>query len=393
MHKKILILGAGIYQSPLIKKAKELGYDTVVASIEGNYPGFKLADKAYYKDVKDTQEILNIARRENVDGVCTSGTDAAILALGFVCENLGLPGISIQSAETATNKLLMKRAFEQNGVRSAPFRKVQTIEDAYAALGELNKPVMFKAVDKSGSRGVVKLTSEMEIEDAFRYVFSASNEDYFIAEEWIDGIEFGAQSAVINRQVQFIMPHGDIVFKGKTSVPIGHYVPFAISHNLYNDVEEQIILSIQALQLENCAVNVDFIIRGNKVYVLEVGARAGATCLAELVSIYYAIDYYKYILDIALGENPDITFLPKTPCGSLLFIADRDGKFGTIEIFKDATLDIIEKSFDYLRGEPINKFTIGPDRIGHILIKGKDEASIRESLRQLQSGYRITYSR
>lgn len=36
----ILILGAGIYQVPLIKKAQEMGLRAVITSIPGNYPGF-----------------------------------------------------------------------------------------------------------------------------------------------------------------------------------------------------------------------------------------------------------------------------------------------------------------------------------------------------------------
>ena len=38
--KKIMILGAGIYQVPLIKTAKRLGICSIVVSIPGNYPGF-----------------------------------------------------------------------------------------------------------------------------------------------------------------------------------------------------------------------------------------------------------------------------------------------------------------------------------------------------------------
>ena len=45
MKKKLLILGAGIYQVPLIETAKRMGLETIVASIPGNYPGFALADK------------------------------------------------------------------------------------------------------------------------------------------------------------------------------------------------------------------------------------------------------------------------------------------------------------------------------------------------------------
>ena len=47
--KKIMILGAGIYQVPLIKTAKRMGLYTIVVSIPGNYPGFALADKVYYE--------------------------------------------------------------------------------------------------------------------------------------------------------------------------------------------------------------------------------------------------------------------------------------------------------------------------------------------------------
>ena len=46
--KKLLILGAGTYQVPLIKTARRLGIYTIVSSIHGNYPGFELADKVYY---------------------------------------------------------------------------------------------------------------------------------------------------------------------------------------------------------------------------------------------------------------------------------------------------------------------------------------------------------
>ena len=47
---KIMILGAGIYQVPLIETAKKMGLYTIVVSIPGNYPGFALADKVYYEN-------------------------------------------------------------------------------------------------------------------------------------------------------------------------------------------------------------------------------------------------------------------------------------------------------------------------------------------------------
>ena len=59
--KRIMILGASVYQVPLIKKAKELGLYTIVCSINGEYPGFLYADKVYHVSTTDREQILDIA--------------------------------------------------------------------------------------------------------------------------------------------------------------------------------------------------------------------------------------------------------------------------------------------------------------------------------------------
>ena len=64
--KKILILGAGIYQVPLIKTAKRMGLYSIVVSIPGNYPGFALADKVYYENTTDADKIMEIAETEEL---------------------------------------------------------------------------------------------------------------------------------------------------------------------------------------------------------------------------------------------------------------------------------------------------------------------------------------
>ncbi|MFR3343518.1 MAG: hypothetical protein ACLTS6_05340 [Anaerobutyricum sp.] len=82
--KKIMILGAGIYQVPLIKTAKRMGLYTIVVSIPGNYPGFALADKVYYENTVDDEKILEIARAEQIDGIVTTGTDVCVITIGKV---------------------------------------------------------------------------------------------------------------------------------------------------------------------------------------------------------------------------------------------------------------------------------------------------------------------
>ena len=82
--KKLMIMGAGIYQVPLIKKAKEMGIYTIAVSIPGNYPGFALADKVIYENTVDYEKILEVAKAEKIDGIVTAGTDVAVITMVFV---------------------------------------------------------------------------------------------------------------------------------------------------------------------------------------------------------------------------------------------------------------------------------------------------------------------
>ena len=390
--KKILILGAGIYQVPLIKTAKRLGIYTIVASIQGNYPGFELADKVYYENTTDYGRILAIARRENIDGIITTGTDVAVITIGRVCDTLGLKGLSFEAAKLATDKLKMKTCYEEYGVRTAKYRRVSfdnmNLEET---LEELQLPLIFKPVDSSGSRGVVKVDSPREFMTARDTVLENTRSNYFIVEEFIEGEEFGAQAFVYNGSIQFILPHGDYIFKGDTGVPIGHFAPFDLDSEALEDTKKQLKLAVKAMKLDNCAINADFIRKDGKTYVLEIGGRSGATCLAELVSIYYGYDYYEKILLTALGEDVDFTAgdgtspedCPGTPNASMLLMSDSDGTIASQECSYPDDPDVVEVQFDFKPGDPVKKFHVGPNRIGHVITKGETLQAAVDKLRDV----------
>lgn len=369
--KKLMIMGAGIYQVPLIKKAKEMGIYTIVVSIPGNYPGFELADKVYYENTVDYDKILELAREEKIDGIVTAGTDVAVITIGKVCDELGLSGLSFEAAKIASNKIRMKKKYEEYGVRTARFREVSFEEDMYEKTKDLNFPLIFKAVDTSGSRGIIRVNSKDEFEAARAVVKANTRTDFFIIEEFVEGEEFGAQAFVYRGEVKFILPHGDYVFQGDTGVPIGHFAPYMLKDEVIEDAKIQLEKAIEAMGLNNCAINADFILKDGKTYVLELGGRSGATCLAELVSIYYGYDYYEKLILAALGEEVEFPKEHAVPNASMLLRSEKDGVIKSVTNLNEQDDDIYEIQFDYKAGDTVKKFHVGPHRIGHVVTKGE----------------------
>ena len=371
---KLMILGAGIYQVPLIETAKRMGYYTIAVSIPGNYPGFKIADKVYYVNTTDVPKVLEIAKEEGIKGILTAGTDVAVITIGKVCDTLGLTGISYKAAENATSKRLMKECYEAAGVRTARFREISVDtpdEEIASQIEGLEFPLIFKAVDTSGSRGIMRVDSQEEFPAARANVLKYTHDDHYLIEEFIEGEEFGAQAFIENGELQFILPHGDYVFHGDTGVPVGHFAPYDIGEEATADAKLQLTLAAKAMGLDNCAINADFIMKDGKTYVLELGGRSGATCLAELVSIYYGFDYYEKMIRVALGEKVSFESDKAVPNASKLLLSDRTGIITSIRNDNVVGGDLCDIHFDYEVGDHVNAFHVGPDRIGHVITKGK----------------------
>lgn len=182
-----MILGAGIYQVPLIETAKKMGLYTIVVSIPGNYPGFALADKVYYENTVDEDKVLEIAKKERIKGIVTAGTDVCMKTVGRVCDAMGLNGLSYEASKVAVDKMLMKSRYEEFGVRTARFREVFfSDKDIPKTVQELEFPLIFKSVDSSGSRGIIRVNSIDEFDDAIAYVRENTHKDYFLVEEFIE---------------------------------------------------------------------------------------------------------------------------------------------------------------------------------------------------------------
>ena len=385
---KVLILGAGVYQVPLIKTAKRLGYYVIVASVPGKYPGFELADEVSYTDIRAKEELLEIARDAGVKAVLTAGTDVAISSIGYICEALGLPGISERTGILVTSKLEMKKAFRDSGVMTARFQIVR-LDDGFGAavkaVEEIGYPAIFKTVDSSGSRGITKVYDREGIEAAIENVRENTRSNEYLIEELIEGTEFGAQAFVQDGHIVLFMPHGDYLFEGDTAVPVGHYVPFGDEALLQRSLEET-MRAIQAVGMQDGAVNVDAIERNNDVYILEIGARAGATGLSELVSSRFGIDYYEAIVKKALGSHVEFPSECKdTKVCAMILCPDRPGVVASTDMPECVASTVTEVTLDRSSGAVMRRFRVGPDRAGLVVASGNSlgqlESDVRDAMR------------
>ncbi|NLY87814.1 MAG: carboxylate--amine ligase, partial [Clostridiales bacterium] len=130
---KLLILGAGSFQLPLIRKAVEMGVYVIVITPDGDYPGIKVADKVYFHDAKDEEYALEIAKNENIDGIISDQGEIFVRPIAYVAEKMGLPGNGYETALIYTNKYRMRKKSRELGLPTIESIKVKTLEDALQA--------------------------------------------------------------------------------------------------------------------------------------------------------------------------------------------------------------------------------------------------------------------
>ena len=397
----ILILGAGIYQVPLIREARARGLRTVVASIPGNYPGFALADKVYYDNTTDREAILRIARDERVSAITTTGTDVAVLSIGYVCRKLGLPGISETAARILTDKALMKEAFIKGGVTTSAFRRVCSYQEAVAAAEKLGLPVMLKTVDKSGSRGITKITDMSQMREAYAYALAATDAGHMVVEGFVEGREVGIDAFVQNGRLLLMLPHEKYVYySGHTGIPIGHFCPMDTPQRLYSSMLHETEKIIRASGMDNCAINIDAIILPDeRVNIIEAAGRCGATGIPEVISGYTGRNYYGCILDNALGIPVEpFELRGGRPTASMLLYTDKSGyleelrySFGGVE-YVNTNLDVpgrIRVELSFGPGDDIDAFQNGTDRIGQAVFYAGTNAELQRAVADFRSSLSV----
>lgn len=384
--KRLLIVGAGRGQVGLYKAAKEMGIHTIAGSMkDNNPPGIKLADEVCCMNIAKPDEVLEKAKTLNLDGIATCCLDTGVPALGKVCDALNLVGLTEDAAIMCGDKLKMKKAFMDHNVSTAKFYEISNEDELKKALENLQLPVIIKATDLQGSNGIyISKTREVAFA-GFKEAMKKTKRSYCIVEEYIEGWEFGAQAFVYHGDVLFVMPHGDETYMSHTAVPVGHYVPLDCDEDIYNQTEVAVKSAITALGLNNCAVNVDLILKDSTVYIIELTGRVGANCLPELVQINFGIEYYKMIAAMALGGNPLEIWEKKRASvkaglAKMILETEKAGNLEKIEYNGKIEDDVLEVTFFKHPGDEIRIFENSNDCVGQIIVQGETMTDCRKNL-------------
>lgn len=392
--KKLMILGASYSQMPLYKAAADLGITTVAVSTPGDWPGFEAADEYSYTDISDPEAVFKAAQEHEINGIATCCLDAGIRSIGYVCEHMGLKGLSAEAGKLCSDKYLMKEAFLKGGVNCARHICIRSREDLEAAMEQLNFPVILKAVDLMGSRGLFRCDTKEEVYKHYTDTMSATRKDYCLLEEFIEGEMLGCEAMLSGGEFVYCLPNNIENYPGFVPTPVGHSVPYRKQDILGEEVRRQVLLAARALGMDNCPVNCDLMEKDGKIYVIEITGRAGGTCLPETVGLYYGLNYYEAIVRLAMDMQAEKLFhkdAPHLANLSHILSSDRSGILKEIHNENEPCADLIDLSFNVCPGEEIHRYTNGRDRIGQVILTGETLQKCEDRLAQVLSKISIEF--
>ncbi len=301
--KRILLLGGAAHQVTAIVKAKEMGCTTILCDCYEDAPGQKVADAFYAVSTTDREEILQIARKEHVDGVLAYASDPAALTAAYVQKMMHLPcGIPYDSVRILSNKYLF-RSFQSD----YHFPRPRFVDLSYQErIGDLKFPLILKPCDCSGSRGVHLIHSLYELTAAWEDAHRCSHIGSVIAEEFLhEGTHIiGGDILIIDGHVVKLGLFECVRDEACPLIPVGKNWPCKISELDRDMILNNLQRLSNLLHIQNAVLNVELCIDGkHRPIILDIGPRAGGNRIPEILSEITGFDWIECMIRMAMGEN------------------------------------------------------------------------------------------
>lgn len=306
MKNKIAIIGASYLQEPLIEKAKEMGLETHVFAWKCGDVGEESADYFYPISIVEKDEILKKCQEIDVGGVCSIASDLAAITVNYVAEKMGLVGNTMECTVKSTNKHLMREAFFRNGDPSPKSYIVSSVDDLHDI--ELQYPIIVKPTDRSGSRGITKLLDNNQLEKAIEYAKEQGFENKALVEEFATGQEYSIECISWNGIHHFLAMTKKYTTGAPHFIETGHIEPAPVSTETLEKVKKVVFHALDSLEITNSASHTELkIAKNGTIAIIEIGGRMGGDFIgSNLVQLSTGIDFVKAVIEIAMGEKPDL---------------------------------------------------------------------------------------
>ena len=288
---KILILGGGFQQLPAIQKAHELGLIVLLVDYLPDAPGRREADQSFLISTRDKEKILELARKEGVDGILAFASDPAEETAAYVAEKMGLPGGMYAAAGILGNKRKFREFLAMHRIPAPKHFPMDYPES------DLPYPVVVKPLDSSGSKGVTILRSydAGRLLQAYQAAVSCSLSGQAMAEECIS---YGYRHLIGG---DVIVRGGNVILyglmdcireEGKNLVPCGKIYPCGAGDEVKVRIAKIMQTVIHKLSITDAEMNVEFIAgKDGEVYPIEIALRCGGNGIPQLLSDATGIDW------------------------------------------------------------------------------------------------------
>ncbi len=306
-QKKILILGVGEAQRNLIQASLNQGYYVIVCDLREDREGAKLANKYYKVDYMDRKAVLEIAQRENIDGVI-SNSEPAMLNVAYIAEQLGLPGNSMESIETLLSKGKFRELQKKVGVYSPKHYVASSFDELVQYANKINYPVIIKPTESSGTRGTEKFNffDEKEWKRAYEICHSFSRNGLVTLEEYVE-----MRSLTVNDADVFVI--GDEIIwdgwlwenrsKDMPMLPMTEVFPMALSKEKKDKIRDIVEKILRGSGVKLGEYNVEtYDTLTDEIFVIEINPRQAGNHIPQLIEQHTGVDLTRLLVSTAVGD-------------------------------------------------------------------------------------------
>lgn len=316
------------YYHTRYQQVQELGVDLYVMNGEGT-ADFWPTDRYRLVGSKKIDEMIACALEwhatERFDGVITF-SEAAVIAVAAIAEELGLPGIGVTAARNSRNKFLMRQAYEQAGVPIPGYRFVTELPAALAAAAEFGYPVILKPTMGAGSHFVYRVDTPEELTARFEQAITGIRDMFWLTAE-ADGVDLGPQGLLVESFLdgrEYLMEAlawDDEVYLGSVVDRITaegrnfdddvHHAPTSLPPAEVTRVREVVRAAAHAQGLRRSVMHAEVRYHDGVPHLLEIAARVGGGGLDAIARLTAEYDPIRSVIDVARGVRPPARhFLP-----------------------------------------------------------------------------------